>query len=75
MPVEEGRLLAALIPDARLVLLDSANHILLADEPAWPRFVSELRAFLGTGAGRRPSRDRTTSARASSRCSSWWPRA
>ena len=35
MPVEEGRLLAALIPDARLVLLDSANHILLADEPAW----------------------------------------
>ena len=35
VPVEEGRLLAALIPDARLVLLESANHILLADEPAW----------------------------------------
>ena len=35
VPVEEGRLLAALIPDARLILLESANHILLADEPAW----------------------------------------
>jgi pimeloyl-ACP methyl ester carboxylesterase/DNA-binding CsgD family transcriptional regulator len=48
VPVEEGRLLAALIPDARLVLLESANHILLADEPAWGYFVSELDAFLGT---------------------------
>ena len=27
VPVEEGRLLGAQIPDARLVLLDSANHI------------------------------------------------
>jgi pimeloyl-ACP methyl ester carboxylesterase len=48
VPADEGRLLGALIPGARLVLLESANHILLADEPAWPRFVSELRAFLGT---------------------------
>jgi DNA-binding NarL/FixJ family response regulator len=46
--VEEGRLLAAFIPDARLVLLESANHLLLADEPAWSRFLSEVRAFLGT---------------------------
>ena len=49
--VEEGRLLAALIPDARLVLLESANHLLLADEPAWSRFLSEVRAFLGTEPG------------------------
>jgi pimeloyl-ACP methyl ester carboxylesterase/DNA-binding CsgD family transcriptional regulator len=48
VPVEEGRLLAELIPDARLILLESANHILLADEPAWEYFVSELHAFLGT---------------------------
>ena len=48
VPVEEGRLLGALIPGARLVLLESDNHILLEDEPAWPRFVSEVRAFLGT---------------------------
>jgi DNA-binding NarL/FixJ family response regulator len=54
VPVEEGRLLAALIPDARLVLLESANHILLADEPAWSYFVSELYAFLGTGAAPQP---------------------
>jgi DNA-binding NarL/FixJ family response regulator len=31
-----------------LVLLESANHILLADEPAWRYFVSEVHAFLGT---------------------------
>jgi pimeloyl-ACP methyl ester carboxylesterase/DNA-binding CsgD family transcriptional regulator len=48
VPVEEGRLLAARIPGARLVLLESANHILLSDEPAWGDLVSELRAFLGT---------------------------
>jgi pimeloyl-ACP methyl ester carboxylesterase/DNA-binding CsgD family transcriptional regulator len=48
VPVDEGRLLAALIPDARLVILESANHILLSDEPAWTSFLSELRAFLGT---------------------------
>jgi pimeloyl-ACP methyl ester carboxylesterase/DNA-binding CsgD family transcriptional regulator len=48
VPVDEGRLLGALIPGARLVLLESANHILLADEPAWPAFLSQLRAFLGT---------------------------
>ena len=47
VPVEEGRLLAALIPGARLILLESANHILLADEPAWDYFVSEVHAFLG----------------------------
>ena len=48
VPVEEGRLLASLIPGARLVVLDSANHILLADEPAWEQFLYELREFLGT---------------------------
>jgi pimeloyl-ACP methyl ester carboxylesterase len=56
VPVEEGRLLGALIPGARLVLLESDNHILLEDEPAWPRFVSEVRSFLGTSrASVRPS--------------------
>ena len=34
------------IPGARIVELDSANHILLGDEPAWPVFTRELRAFL-----------------------------
>jgi pimeloyl-ACP methyl ester carboxylesterase/DNA-binding CsgD family transcriptional regulator len=48
VPVEEGRVLAARIPGARFVLLESVNHILLADEPAWGAFVAELRAFLGS---------------------------
>ena len=55
VPVEEGRLLASLIPDARLIALDSANHILLADEPAWEQFLHELREFLGTTNAPAPS--------------------
>jgi pimeloyl-ACP methyl ester carboxylesterase/DNA-binding CsgD family transcriptional regulator len=47
VPVEEGRLLAALIPGARLVLLDSMNHILLGDEPAWWSFLEVVNSFLG----------------------------
>lgn len=43
---EHGRSLAAAIPDARLVPLDSRNHILLEDEPAWPVFVREVTTFL-----------------------------
>jgi pimeloyl-ACP methyl ester carboxylesterase len=46
-PLAEGRRLATLIPDSRLVVLDSPNHILLHDEPAWARFVDELNGFLG----------------------------
>lgn len=54
VPVEEGRLLGALIPDARLVILESANHILLSDEPAWRTFLLEVHGFLG--AQRAPAR-------------------
>jgi DNA-binding NarL/FixJ family response regulator len=46
IPFEEGRLLAALIPDARFVPLAGNNHILLADEPAWSHFLSEVHRFL-----------------------------
>lgn len=48
IPFEEGRRLAALLPDARFVPLESRNHILLEDEPAWHRFVEEVHRFLGT---------------------------
>ena len=34
-PFEQGRMLAAAIPGARFVPLDSRNHILLEHEPAW----------------------------------------
>lgn len=46
VPFEEGRLLASLIPNARLVALDTANDILLAKEPSFERFFDEARAFL-----------------------------
>lgn len=44
---ERGRLIASVIPGARLVPLASRNHILLAGEPAWDTFVAEVTAFLG----------------------------
>jgi pimeloyl-ACP methyl ester carboxylesterase/DNA-binding CsgD family transcriptional regulator len=46
VPFDEGRRLAALIPNARFVALDSANHVLLEGEPAWPVFLEALHAFL-----------------------------
>lgn len=47
VPIQEAHSLAGLIPDCRLVLLDSENHIPLADEAAWPHFLAETRSFLG----------------------------
>ena len=48
VPFEIGRQLAAHIPGARFVPLESRNHVLLETEPAWARFVEEVRAFLGS---------------------------
>ena len=56
IPVSEGRLIASLIPNARLVELESRNHLTLADEPAWQVLVSEVRAFLGEGLARPAAR-------------------
>ena len=47
IPAEEGRIMAAEIPSARFVPLNTGNHILLAQEPAWPVFLDELGTFLG----------------------------
>ena len=46
IPFENGRMLAALIPRARFVPLESRNHVLLESEPAWTRFLAEVRGFL-----------------------------
>jgi pimeloyl-ACP methyl ester carboxylesterase len=46
VPFESGRRLAAGIPGARFVPLESKNHIMLEGEPALTRFLEELRAFL-----------------------------
>jgi pimeloyl-ACP methyl ester carboxylesterase len=49
VPFELGRRLVASIPTARFVALESENHALLADEPAWAKFVTEIEAFLSDG--------------------------
>jgi pimeloyl-ACP methyl ester carboxylesterase/DNA-binding CsgD family transcriptional regulator len=54
VPFEQGREVAAAIPGARFVPLDGRNHILLAHEPAWGRFVEEFRAFVAAPAERAP---------------------
>lgn len=46
LPFDDGRRVAALVPDARFVPLESRNHILLGTEPAWKQFVYELDEFL-----------------------------
>jgi DNA-binding SARP family transcriptional activator/pimeloyl-ACP methyl ester carboxylesterase len=46
VPFEEGRRIAMAVPGARFVPLEGRNHILLETEPAWPRFLAEVRTFL-----------------------------
>jgi pimeloyl-ACP methyl ester carboxylesterase len=50
-PYAEGRALAAGIPGARFVTLESINHIVLSHEPAFARFHEEVRSFLGVAKG------------------------
>ena len=47
VPFEAGKQLAAEIPNAEFVSLDSRNHILLADEPAWAIFTDAVLEFTG----------------------------
>jgi pimeloyl-ACP methyl ester carboxylesterase/DNA-binding winged helix-turn-helix (wHTH) protein len=47
VPTSQARELARLVPDSSLRLLDSGNHILTADEPAWPALLEELDRFVG----------------------------
>ena len=55
IPFAEGRTLAMGIPGARFLPLESENHVLLADEPAWPAFLTGIREFLGSESA--PDRD------------------
>lgn len=52
VPFAQGKALAAGIPGARFVDLDSANHILLGDEPAFADFLGEVGSFI-SGSGPR----------------------
>jgi pimeloyl-ACP methyl ester carboxylesterase len=46
VPFEQGRQLAAAIPGARFVALESRNHVLLGGDPASTRFLEEMSSFL-----------------------------
>jgi pimeloyl-ACP methyl ester carboxylesterase/DNA-binding CsgD family transcriptional regulator len=48
IPFEWGRAVAAQIPGARLVPLESRNNFLLDTEPAWQQLVEEFEDFLST---------------------------
>ena len=48
-PFEEGRRIAAGIPQARFVELDSDNHVIMEGEPAWFRMIDEIERFLAPG--------------------------
>jgi len=48
---DQGRKLAALIPGARFVPLESKNHVPFREEPAWQTLVTALRPFLDEDAG------------------------
>ena len=56
VPFEEGRLVASTIPGARFVPLETDNHVLLPQDPAYAHFLAELRAFLPAAPGRSASR-------------------
>ncbi len=49
VPYEHALEYATLIPRSRLVTLDSRNHLLRPDEPAWGRLLDEIDRFLGDG--------------------------
>jgi len=49
VPYEQGRELAPLISGAKLVDLNSNNHLLIESEPAWKQCQAAVREFLGTG--------------------------
>jgi pimeloyl-ACP methyl ester carboxylesterase/DNA-binding winged helix-turn-helix (wHTH) protein len=45
-PIEEGRLIAASIPNSRFVGLEGNNHLILETDPGWNRFTTEVEAFV-----------------------------
>ena len=65
--------LASHIEKARLVALESSNHIILGDEPAWSVFVAEVEEFMKPERVERPAggRRHACSRRASWTCSPW----
>ena len=54
VPFEEGLLLAGLIPGAQLLPLETENHVLLPQEPAYREFFAALEGFLPQRPGAAP---------------------
>lgn len=46
VPFDEGRYLAANIPNAEFVPIESGNHLLLAHEPGWGRALAAIQSFM-----------------------------
>ncbi|MGQ7793207.1 alpha/beta fold hydrolase [Faunimonas sp. B44] len=59
-PLAAGKAFAEGIPDARFVELHGSNHIMLDQEPAFARFLEEVRSFTAVDQG--PAADRSPSA-------------
>ncbi len=45
-PLDQGRKLAARIPDAEFIMLESMNHMILPQEPAWRTLFEAIRGFV-----------------------------
>jgi class 3 adenylate cyclase len=45
-PVDQGRLFAKGLPDARFIAYDSPNHVLPDNDPEWPRLERDALSFL-----------------------------
>ena len=50
VPFSQGVAYASLIRGSRLVPLDTRNHLMVPDEPAWAQFLGEVDAFLAEDA-------------------------
>lgn len=50
VPLEAGRRMAAGIPGARFVALESPNHLILEHEPAFARLLAEFHTFIAPNA-------------------------
>jgi pimeloyl-ACP methyl ester carboxylesterase/DNA-binding winged helix-turn-helix (wHTH) protein len=54
IPFSQGVALASLIRGGRLVPLDTRNHLMRPDEPAWEQFLRELESFLAEDSASTP---------------------
>ncbi|MEM7068084.1 MAG: alpha/beta fold hydrolase [Pseudomonadota bacterium] len=45
-PIEQGRKLAAGLPNAKFLTFDSNNHVMTENDPCWPLFEREVLSFL-----------------------------